>query len=349
MRVLVTGYKGYVGSVMVPLLHMNGYDVTGVDSGLYKECLFGANSIDDDIPKNRQIEKDIRDIEQSDLYDIDAVIHLAALSNDPLGNLNPEVTYEINHQASVRLAQLAKKAGVERFLFSSSCSIYGAAGSNLVTEEAELKPVTPYGISKMLSEQDIAKLADSKFSPVFLRSATAYGFSPMIRFDIVLNNLVAWAYTTGSVLLKSDGTAWRPIVHCEDMSRAFIAALETPQDLVHNEAFNVGITAENFRVREIAEIVKETVPGSSVQFANCAEPDQRSYRVDFTKITGTMKGFTPKWNARLGAKQLYDMYKAIGVTVEEFEGPKYRRITCLENKLKAGLLTADIRRKVISG
>lgn len=329
---------------MVPLLHMEGFDVKGIDSGLYKECLFDTNPIGCDIPNNWQIQKDIRDVTLSDLYEVDAVVHLAALSNDPLGNLNPEITYQINHQASVRIAQLAKKAGVERFVFASSCSIYGVAGSDVVTEAAELKPITPYGISKMLSEQDISKLADSNFSPTFLRSATAYGLSPMIRFDIVLNNLVAWAYTTGSIMLKSDGTAWRPIVHCEDISRAFIAVLKAPRDLIHNQAFNVGITKENFRVKEIAEIVKDTVPGSKIEYANNAEPDQRSYRVDFSKIDSTLKGFTPKWTARLGAKQLYDAYKKFGVTLEEFEGPRYRRITCLENKLRSGLLNETMRR-----
>ena len=348
MRVLVTGYKGYVGTVMVPMLLDEGFNVTGIDSGLFDECVFGEKELaDDPLSKVRQIRKDIRDITSSDLQKVDAVIHLAALSNDPLSNLNPEVTYQINHKASVKLAKLAKKAGIQRFVFSSSCSIYGAAGLEMATEESELNPLTPYGISKMLSEKDISKLADSHFSPTFLRSATAYGLSRMLRFDIVLNNLVAWAYTTGSVLLKSDGTAWRPIVHVEDMSRAFIAALKSPCDLVHNQAFNVGITSENFRVREIAEIVKDTVPGSKLQFADSAEPDKRSYRVDFSKIHHTLTEFKPKWNARLGAKQLYDAYKKFGVTLEEFEGPRYRRISHLESGLKSGLLDKTIRRKDI--
>ena len=345
MRVLVTGHRGYIGSVMVPMLLAEGFEVFGIDSDLYEGSNFGDQSTTGVVPNVPYARKDIRDATLSDFKDCDAVIHLAALSNDPLGDLDPSLTYEINHQASVKLATLAKKAGIERFVFSSSCSIYGAAGSEMATEQSPLNPITPYGISKMRSEQDISKIASSSFSPTFLRSSTAYGLSPMIRFDIVLNNLVAWAFATGSVMLKSDGTAWRPIVHCEDMSRAFIAVLKAPRDLVHNQAFNVGITSENFRVREIAEIVKETVPGSKVQFANTAEPDQRSYRVDFAKITQTLKDFKPKWNARLGAKQLYDAYKKVGVTLEEFEGPKYRRVTSLQNKIKSGVLDTTMRRK----
>ncbi|MCW4003159.1 MAG: SDR family oxidoreductase [Candidatus Bathyarchaeota archaeon] len=344
MLVLVAGNKGYVGMVMVPLLKSAGLDVLGVDSGLFEGCIFGKETDQAILSDVKQMTKDIRDVTLSDLKGVDAIVNLAALSNDPLSNLNPELTYQINHQASVRLARLAKQAGVSRFVFASSCSIYGAAGSDIVTEESELNPVTPYGVSKMLSEQDISKLADSTFSPTFLRSATAYGLSPMLRFDLVLNNLVAWAYTTGSVMLKSDGMAWRPIIHCEDMSRAFIATLEASRDLIHNQAFNVGITAENFRVRELAEIVKDTVPGSKVEFANSAEPDKRSYRVDFSKISQTLKGFKPKWNARLGAKQLYEAYKKVGITLEEFEGPRYRRITHLENSIKSGLLDHTLRR-----
>jgi nucleoside-diphosphate-sugar epimerase len=343
MRVLITGNKGYVGTVLTSMITRECFDVVGLDSALYAECVFGKK---DDEKQITQITKDVRDITLSDLQGVDAVLHLAALSNDPLSDLNPEVTYQINHQASVKLAKFAKEAGVEKFVLASSCSIYGAAGEELATEESKQNPLTAYAVSKVLAERDISELADSNFSPTFLRSATAYGYSKMLRFDIVLNNLVAWAFTTGCVMLKSTGTAWRPIIHVEDMSRAFIAVLKSPRDLIHNQAFNVGITSENFTTLQIAEIVKDTVPGSRVEFAAGAEPDKRSYRVDFSKIQA-LKTFTPVWTARMGAKQLYDAYKEVGVTLEEFEGPKYRRITYLENQLKSGLLDKSLRKKSI--
>jgi nucleoside-diphosphate-sugar epimerase len=271
------------------------------------------------------------------------VVHLAGLSNDPLGDLNPELTDEINHRASVRLARLSKAAGVSRFLFSSSCSVYGAAGENLVGEEADFCPVTPYGSSKVRTEQDLTKLADASFSPIFLRNATAYGVSARLRFDLVLNNLVAWAYTTGKVHLKSDGTPWRPIVHIEDISRAFIAALHAPRRLVHNQAFNVGITEENYRVRELAEIVKETVPGCQIEYAKDAGPDKRCYRVDFGKLARTLPEFKPQWNARRGAKQLFQACQKFGLRLEEFEGPRYRRIDHIKMLLKTGRLDKTLR------
>src|SRR4051794_37469202 len=281
MRVLVTGNLGYIGCILTPLLVDRGYDVAGLDSDLFGNCTFHGI-----VPRVPTLLKDIRDVEVGDLHGFDAVIHLAGLSNDPLGDLNPELTMEVNHLASVRLAKLAREAGVQRFLFSSSCSTYGAAGDDLIDESAAFNPVTPYGRSKVLAEQGIAPLANDVFTPVFLRNATAYGLSPRLRFDLVLNNLVAWAYSTGRIFLKSDGTPWRPIVHIEDISRAFIAALDAPPDLVHNRAFNVAV--ENFRISELAEIVGEVVPGCRIDYADGAGPDKRCYRVDGGLLSRTL-------------------------------------------------------------
>jgi nucleoside-diphosphate-sugar epimerase len=338
MRVLVTGHKGYIGTVMVPMLEKAGHEVSGLDSDLFEECTFG------DAPAEiAQIRKDIRDAELSDLKGFDAIIHLAALSNDPLGNLNLQLTLEINHQASVRLAKLAKEAGVKRFLFSSSCSTYGAAGDDFLREEADFNPVTPYGQSKVLVERDVAKLADRDFSPVFLRNATAYGLSPRLRFDIVLNNLVAWAHATGNIHIKSDGTPWRPIVHIEDIGQAFIAALEAPRELIHNQAFNIGRTEENYRIRDLANIVKEVVPNCRIEYAPNAGPDKRCYRVDFSKASRVLSEFRPQWNARRGAEQLYQAYQSVGFRLEDFEGPRYNRIDHIQQLLRAGTLDSSLR------
>lgn len=338
MRILVTGHKGYIGAVMVPMLLEEGHEVVGLDSDLYERCDFGY--FQSDVPS---IKKDIRDVELSDLTGYDAIVHLAGLSNDPLGDLNPQLTYEINYLGSLRLARLAKASGVRRFVFSSSCSNYGASDENMIDEQAEFKPVTPYGRSKVFVERAVSKLADSRFSPTFLRNATAYGLSPRLRFDLVLNNLVAWAFTTGEVHLKSDGTPWRPIVHIEDISLAFIAVLNAPLDLVHNEAFNVGITEENYQIRELAEIVKGTVPGSQVDFAEGAGPDKRCYRVDCSKLQRTLPEFKPRWNARQGARQLYDAYKEIGLCLEDFEGPRYKRIDHVRELINNVQLNPDLR------
>jgi nucleoside-diphosphate-sugar epimerase len=338
MRVLVTGHNGYIGTVLVPMLIAAGHEVTGLDSDLYEQCTFGDGI--QDIPS---LKRDIRDVEASDLNGLDAVIHLAGLSNDPLGDLNPGLTYEINHAASVRLARLAKEAGVTRFIFSSSCSNYGAAGENWVNEESELNPVTPYGISKVRVEEDVQNLADSSFSPTFPRSATAYGVSPRLRFDLVLNNLVAWACTTGQVHLKSDGMAWRPIVHIEDIARAFTAILHAPRELVHNQAFNVGRTEENYRIRELAEIVAETVPGSRIEYAEGAGPDKRCYRVESDKLAQTLSEFKPQWNARRGAEELSAAFQKVGLTLEEFEGPRYKRVAHIKQLLGTGRLDETLR------
>lgn len=338
MRVLVTGDTGYIGSVMVPLLEKDGFDVVGVDADLFEMCIFEP-------PKSasRHIHANILDLKARELEGFDAVFHLAALSNDPLGDLNPDLTYDFNHAATVRLARRAKEAGVERFIFSSSCSLYGASGEEAVTEEALLAPLTPYARSKVMVEWSLSAMADAHFSPVFLRNATAYGVSPRMRFDLVLNNLVAWAVAKGSVLIKSDGTPWRPLVHIEDISRAFIAAARAPREHVHNQAFNIGCETENYQVRDLAEIVRDVVPGCTIDYAPGGEPDRRSYRVNFDKARRKLPGFRPEWTARRGAAQLYEACRRAAISVEYFEGPRFRRISTLQRLMAEGKLDANLR------
>jgi len=338
MRVLVTGNRGYIGSRLVPMLLERGHEVRGLDTDLFAACTFTG-----ELPEVETLACDVRDVQPEHLGGLDAIIHLAGLSNDPLGDYQPHLTDEINHRASVRLATLAREAGVQRFLFASSCSNYGASGDNFLDEGACFNPVTPYGESKVKVEAAVSQLADERFSPIFLRASTAYGMSPRIRFDLVLNNLTAWAYTTGQVYLKSDGTPWRPIVHVEDIARAYIAALEAPRELVHNEAFNVGTTTENYQIRELAELVKAIVPGCHIEYAPDAAPDKRCYRVDCNKIARQLHGFKPQWTARRGVEELYEAYQAVGLTLDEFEGERFKRIAHVKKLIADGRLDENLR------
>lgn len=338
MKVLVTGHKGYIGTKLVPMLRNHGHEVHGLDSDLFRNCTFGTMPAT--VPERI---KDVRDATIEDVKGFDVVIHLAGLSNDPLGNLNEALTYEINHLATVRLANLAKEAGVRRFLFSSTCSNYGAAGDDWLTEESPFNPVTPYGVSKVRAEKDLAKLADEKFSPIFLRNATAFGVSPRLRFDLVLNNLTAWAFTTGKVLLKSDGTSWRPIVHIEDISRAFTALMEAPIEKVHNQAFNIARNEDNYQVRDIANIVAKVVPDSHVELSEDHFPDARNYKVDGSKILREIPAFKPQWSAPKAAVELYEAYKRTGLTLEEFEGIKYQRIGHVKYLIENGFIDEKLR------
>ena len=338
MRVLVTGHNGYIGTILVPMLQQHGHEVVGLDTDYFRSCLFTGT-----VPDIESIAKDIRDVAAEDVAGFDAIVHLAGLSNDPLGDYKPHLTEDINETAAVKLAQLAKAAGVQRFLFASSCSNYGAGGADFLDENAAFNPVTPYGVSKVKVEAALAKLADAEFSPVYLRASTAYGVSPLLRFDLVINNLTAWAFTTGLVYLKSDGTPWRPVVHVEDIALSYVAALHAPREAVHNEAFNVGTTTENYQIRELAEIVKDIVPNCRIEFAPDAGPDTRCYRVDCNKIARVLHGFKPQWTARRGVEELYDVYQKVGLTLDEFEGERYKRIAHVKKLVDDGRLDDELR------
>lgn len=339
-RVLVTGHNGYIGSVLTGVLTGAGHDVVGLDSFIFEDCTIG-----DEVESVPSIRKDVRDVDVADLEGFDAVCHLAGISNDPVGDLNPSITYEVNHEASVRLAEISKSAGVERFVFSSSCSIYGSSPGDWVDEHSDINPVTPYGWSKIKVEQDVSPLASDSFSPTFLRNATAYGFSARLRADLVVNNMVGYAVTQQRVFMKSDGTPWRPLAHIEDISRAFLAVIDAPRDVVHNEVFNVGSTDENYQIRDVARIVEETVPGASFEMSGTAGPDIRDYRVNCDKIKTAIPTYETKWDIASGAAELFRAFRDYELTEERFFGTLLR-INHIKRQQQLGHLGSDLRPQV---
>lgn len=343
MRVLVTGHLGYIGVVLTALLSGSGSDVAGLDTDFYRGCSIGRAG---QVEQVRNIALDVRDVTPRDLDGIDAVVHLAALSNDPLGDIDPACTYDINLAGSLHLANAAREAGVKRFVLASSCSVYGAAGDAFLTEDASFNPVTPYGESKVRCEAALREMATDTFTPVFLRNATAYGYSPRLRLDLVVNDMAASAITTGRILVKSDGSPWRPLVHVEDIARAVQAALSAPSQAVHNEAFNIGSTTENFRVSELAEMVRAAVPGSVVEYAQGGGPDKRTYRVDFSKAATRLPGFAPKWTMHDGIADLVAHLREHALTQEDVDSDRYFRLRRIRTLLSSGALGTDLRWRV---
>jgi nucleoside-diphosphate-sugar epimerase len=342
MKVLLTGHHGYIGSVCAPLLAEAGHEVVGLDTLFYRDCdLASAPG-----RSTAELLLDVRDVRPEQLQGFDAVVHLAALSNDPIGDFSPELTREINFGATVSLARAAREAGVGRFVFFSSCSMYGAAADEAVDESAPLKPLSAYAESKVRSEEALADLARPGFAAVSLRNATAYGVSPRLRVDLVLNNLVGWAHTTGKVRIMSDGTPWRPLIHIEDMSRTALAALEAPEELIRGEAFNVGRDSENYQVRQLGDIVQEVVPGSVVEYAGTGDPDPRSYRVSFAKLARAFPDLELSWTARTGAEQLARAYRAANLDLAEFESDRFIRLKRLRLLLERGDLDSTLRWRV---
>jgi len=340
MRVLVTGHEGYLGSVLVPRLTAAGHEVVGLDTGLFADCTLGP--VPEPVPALRT---DLREVTAEQLAAVapDAVMHLAALCNDPLGDLDPQLTYDVNHRATVRLAKAAKTAGVPRFLFSSSCSLYGAGTDNApLDENAPFAPLTPYGESKIRSEQDLVILADDDFSPVFLRNATAYGFSPRLRGDLVVNDLVGSALLAGEVRLRSNGMAWRPLVHADDIASAFLALLAAPRETVHARAFNVGDSGENYLIRDVAELVHDVV-GGTVTFASGAGADARNYRVSCDRIAREVPTFRPQWTLRKGIEQLAEAYERYGLTLDDLMGERHQRLKRITALRQAGVLDPALR------
>jgi len=336
MKILVTGTEGYLGSLLAPLLMRRGHEVTGLDTGYYKAgWLYNGTSL-----TAKTLNKDLRHVAEDDLRGADAIVHMAELSNDPTGQLSPNITYEINHKGSVRLAELAKRAGVTRFVYMSSCSVYGVASSDLVTEESPVNPQTAYAICKTLVERDVGAMAGDDFSPTFMRNATAFGASPRQRFDLVLNNLAGLAWTTGRIAMTSDGTPWRPLVHALDIGKAIACVLDAPREAVHGQVFNVGDTRQNYRVREVAEIVAAVFPGCELTFGTGAS-DNRSYRVGFEKIHAALPAFSCDWDAERGARQLLEVFRRIDMTPEVFNAPGFTRLKQLEYLIRTRQIDSD--------